>query len=116
VDEDDVLPCELLAAGSGAPDEVAVVDDEFEIELRRLGTCVARAVRRVLDAAESLAKPEVTLLDRVEQHRGVQLAVEGVPKSGVPLELVDPQDGLEVLDDIAGDLRRPRLRRTRAGS
>ena len=92
MDEDDVVARQFLAPVSRPADEVAVVNDKLEIELGCLRAGVARAARRVLDAREPPAEAEIALFDRVEQHRGVYLAVEGIRKGGVPLELVHELD------------------------
>jgi hypothetical protein len=58
----------------------------------------------VLDAPEALAKTEVALLDRIEQHRAVELTVERVAEGGIAFELVDAHHGLEMLDDVPSDV------------
>jgi len=103
--EDHVVPRQLFATAACSANELAVVNDELEVQLRGFRARIARAVRRVLDTPQAPAKAEVALLDRVEQHRRVELAVQGVAERGISFQLVYAQDGLEAFYDVSRDLR-----------
>jgi hypothetical protein len=104
VDEDDVVTGELFAARTGPANELSVVNDELQVEVRRLDAGVAGAIRRVLDPADPPSETEVTLLYRIEEHRSVEVIVERVAEGGVALELVHPEYRLQALDDVARDV------------
>ena len=110
VDEDDVGPGELVAAGDAAPDERAVVDEHLEVEPRRQPARVAVAGRRLVDAAQPPPEGEVGRLDRVEQQRPVGPPVLDEQERGVALELRQAERRVQAADDrleeVAGDRRR----------
>lgn len=110
VRDDHVRAGQLLASGTRPADELARVDDELEIELRKLRTGVAVAARRALDADEPVAEGEVALLHRVEEHRSVGSAVERVAEYGVSLLLVEREHPTEMLRDEEGHVREDILR------
>lgn len=87
-----------------------MVDDELEVEVGHLRAGRAGAADRVLDPAQPPAECEVTLLNRVEEHRRVQLAVEGVAEGRVSLDLVHMDHGFEPVDYSPGDVRDDVLR------
>src|SRR5439155_15924991 len=87
VDEDDVGPHQFLPARDLVEDGGAVVDDEFEVEIRDPNARVAGARGGLADVASSAAEPEVTAFDRVEEHRTIDLLEVGEREGGIALEL-----------------------------
>ena len=97
VDDDHVRPEELLPAGDLLEDGGAVVDDELEVEIGDPGARVALAGGRLADVAAAPAEPEVAALDRVEEHRPVDLLGGRKGERGVALELGQPEVGPEAV-------------------
>ena len=102
--DDHVRPEELLAAGDLLDDRRAVVDDELQVEVRDPGAGVALAGRRLADVAPAPAEPEVAALDRVEEHRPVDLLADHVRERRVALELGQPEVRPERGDDGADEV------------
>ena len=110
MDDDDVGPSELIAAGDPSPDVRAVVDEQLEVEARRQPARVAVAAGGLVDAPETTAKGEIRGLEGVDEQRPVGAPVLDPQESGVTLELRQPERRIESPDDgleqVAGDRRR----------
>jgi hypothetical protein len=79
-------------------DHLAVVDDELEIEIAHRGAGFALADRGLLDVAQAAAELEIGRLDRILQHRAVDLRGHRVDESGVALELGQAEGRPQALD------------------
>ena len=110
MDDDDVGPEELLAAGDLLHDRRAVVDDELEVEIRDPDAGVALARRRLADVASAPPEPEVAALDRVEEHRPVDRLADHVGERGIAFELGEPEVRPKRRDDGADEVREDVLR------
>ena len=91
MNEDDVAAGEFLAARHLVLDELAVVADEFEVEILHPAAGVALAGGRLADVAKTLPEGEVGRLDGVLEHRSVDLVGDRVEEGRVALELGEPE-------------------------
>ena len=104
------VPSELLTAGDLLHDGGAVVDDELEVEVRDPDASVALARGGLADVAAPPAKPEVAALDRVEEHRPVDLLSRREHERSIALKLGQPEVGPQRGDDHADEVREDVLR------
>ena len=91
VHQDDVAAGEFVAARHLLLDELAVVADEFEVEILHPAAGVARAGGRLADVAKTLPEGEIRRLHGVLQHRAVDLVGDRVEEGRVALELGEPE-------------------------
>ena len=103
-------PEQLLSPGDLLADRGPVVDDELEVEVGDPGAGVALAGCRLADVTAAPAKAEVAALDRVEEHRPVDLLGGHEGERGVTLELGQPEVRPERRDDGADQVRQDVLR------
>ena len=73
VHQDDVAAGEFVAAGHLLLDELAVVADEFEVEILHPAAGVALAGGCLTDVAKTLPEGEIGRLHGILQHRAVDL-------------------------------------------
>ena len=104
VHDDHVGPQEFLAARDLLDDRLAVVDHELEVEIRDPDAGVTPAGRRLAHVAAAPAEPEVAALDRVEEHRAVDLLDRREREGGVALELRQPEARPNRRDDGADEV------------
>lgn len=90
-------PGQLLAPLARTEDEVSEVHEELQIQVGQLRAGGAVAADGVLDAAQASPEGEVALLDHVQEHRPVQIALERIAECGIALELVHADDPLEAV-------------------
>ena len=81
------------------------MDHELEVEIRNPDASVALTRRRLTDVAAAAAKPEVAALDRVEEHRPVDLLGRREGEGGIALEFGQPEVGPERRDHTADEVR-----------
>ena len=86
VDQDHVPAGEFLAAGHLLPDELAVMNDELDVEALHPAAGLALAAVGLLDVAEPLAESKIGLLDQILQERPVDLVGERVNEGRVAFE------------------------------
>ena len=110
VDDDHVRAQQLLAAGDLLVDRRAVMDDELEVEVGDPDAGVAWTRRRLADVAPAAPEAEVAALDRVEEHRSVELLGGHERERRVAFELgqpeVRPQRGDDGADEVGQDVLR----------
>ena len=94
MDKDYVPPGEFLPAGHLLPDELAVVNDELDVEVLHAAARLALAAVGPLDVAEPLAEGEIRLLDRILQERPVDLVGERINESRVAFEFGEAETGV----------------------
>ena len=110
VDDDDIGPHELLAAGHPLAGDRAVMGHELEIQPGDAAAGVALARRRPLDVTEAALEHEVAALDHVPEAGTIHGRRGHPDERGVPLELGElerwaqrPDDGVdEVGQDVLG--------------
>ena len=107
---DHVRPEQLLAAGDLLVQREAMVHNELEIEIRDLDAGVALARGRLADVATTPPEAEVAALDRVEQHRPVDVLNTHGGECGVSLELGQAEVGPQGAHDRADQVRQDVLR------
>ncbi|MGY4311878.1 hypothetical protein ACVWW1_001181 [Bradyrhizobium sp. JR3.5] len=86
MDQNHVAPGELFPAAHLLLHHLAVMDDEFEIEIAHRDAGLALAGRGLADVAQAPAEFEIGALDRVLQQRAVDCPGR-VDEGGVALEL-----------------------------
>jgi hypothetical protein len=86
MNEDDISTGQFLAAGHLLPDELAMMADEFEVQLLHVGAGKALAGGRLLDIAQPPAESEVCGLDGVLKQRSVDPVGDRVDKNSIALE------------------------------
>jgi hypothetical protein len=91
VHQDDVAAGEFVATRHLLLDELAVVADEFEVEIPHPAAGVARAGGRLADVAKTLPEGEIHSLHGALQHRAVDLVGDCIEEGGVALELREPE-------------------------
>ncbi len=104
MDQDHVPACEFLAAGHLLPDELAVVNDELDVEFLHAAAGPALAAVGLLDVAEPLAKGEIRLLNQILQERPVDLVGERVNEGRVAFELGEAERGSQRPDQRIHDV------------
>ena len=110
VNEDHVPAGEFLAARHLLPDELAIMNDELDVEALHPAAGLALAAVGLLDVAEPLAEHKIGLLDRILQERPVDPVGERVNERRVAFELGEAERGPErpdqrihdVSDDVLG--------------
>ena len=95
MDQDHVSSSEFLPAGHPLPDELAVVNDELDVEVLHAAAGPALAAVGLLDGTQPPAEGEIRLLDRILQARPVDLVVARVNEGRVAFELGKPERGPE---------------------
>ena len=74
VDENDIAPGELFSPAHPLLHHLAVMDDEFEIEIAHRDAGPALAGRGLANVAQAPAELEIGALDHVLQQRAVDLS------------------------------------------
>ena len=110
VDDDDVRAEQLLVTGDLLAQRQPVVGDELEVEVRNADACVALARGRLTNITPATTEAEVAALDRVEQHRPVDLLRRGEAEGGVALKLGQSETGPQRRDDRANQVGEDVLR------
>src|SRR3972149_4119972 len=95
MDDDDRAAGQLVVTGDPAPDVLAVVDEELQVQPRGLAARVAVARRGLLDAPQAASEGDVGRLDRVEQERGVRTTVFREQERRIALELGEAERRFE---------------------
>ena len=80
------------------------MDHELEVQIRDPDTGVALTGRRLAHVPTAAAEPEVAALDRVQQHRPVDLLGGHRHEGGVALQLGQTEVGAERRDDGADEV------------
>jgi hypothetical protein len=86
VDEDHVAAGKLLATRHLLPDELAVMNDELDVEALHLAASLALAAIGLFEVAQPLAERETGLLDGILQQRAVDLGGGRVNERRVAFE------------------------------
>ena len=86
MDQDHVSSGEFLPAGHLLPYELAVVNDELDVEALHAAAGLALAAVGLLDVAQPLAEGEIRLLDRILHERPIDLVRERVNEGRVAFE------------------------------
>ena len=86
------------------PDELAVVNDELDVEALHPAAGLALAAVGLLDVAQPLAEGEIRLLDRILQERPVDLVGDRVDEGRVAFELGEAERGPERPDQRIHDV------------
>jgi hypothetical protein len=81
-----------------------MVDHELEVQIRYLSAGVAVTRSRLSDIPAAPAKSEVAALDRVEEHRPVDLLGCHEREGGIAFELGQPEVGPQRRDDCADNV------------
>src|ERR1700692_986863 len=85
--QDDVAAGEFIATRHLLLDELAVVADEFEVEILHPAARVACAGGRLADVSKTLPEGEIRRLHGVLKRRAVDLVGDCIEEGGVALEL-----------------------------
>ena len=101
MDDDDVAPDELLGRCDPLADDLPVVRDELEVELRDEDARVALASRCLADVAQPALEREVAALDRVLQERPIDALGDRVDEGRVAFELGEAEHRPDVRDHRA---------------
>ena len=99
--DDHVAPDELLRRRDSLADDLAVVRDKLEIELRDEHARVAVAARCLADVTQPALECEIAALDRVLQQRSVDALGDRVDEGRVAFELGQAEHRPDVRDDGA---------------
>ena len=98
VDDDHIASSKLFAPAHLLLHHLAVVGDEFEIEIAHRSAGFALANRGLFDVAQAPAEGEIGRLDNILHHRAVDFRGCSVDESGVALELGEAEGRPEALD------------------
>ena len=108
MDQDHVSSGEFLPAGHPLPDELAVVNDELDVEALHAAAGLALAAVGPADVAQPLAEGEIRLLDQILHERPVDLVGERVNEGRVAFELGEaergPQRPHQRIHDVGDDV------------
>jgi hypothetical protein len=110
MDDDHIGTEQLLAARNALAQDLAVVDDELQVEVRDPDAGVAVARRRLADVTSAAAEAEVATLDGVEEERSVDLPGGCGNERRVALELGEPEAGTQRGDHGADEVGQDVLR------
>jgi hypothetical protein len=110
VDDDHVAPDELLPRRDPLADDLPVVGDNLQVEVRDEDAGVALAARRLADVAEAAAEGEVAPLDDVLELRPVHRRGDRIDEGRVTLELGElegrPEGAHDRPDQVGQDVLR----------
>ena len=99
--DDHVAPDELLGRCDPLADDLAVVRDKLEVELRDEHARVAFTARGLADVTQPALECEVAALDRVLQQRSVDALGDRVDERRVAFELGQAEHRPDVRDHRA---------------